>query len=795
MVEFRTIDGSNNNPEGLGKSKTQLTRLLNSAYEDGFDLPRGITSAYPEGDPRQIFLGPSRLPNPREISNAVSAQDRSVTNQLDASDWIWQWGQFLDHDLDLNVGGSEAFFIPVDPNDPISGRLPPNSDFAFAEIPMLDGSVDAVVIPFLGDTAEGGLVPSDQILGSSTNLTTAGSDFATAIATVGGPEAGTPFIPITRIIAAPGTGKPGSPRQQINQSTSFIDGSQVYGADEELAMLLRANDGSGKLRSQNIGGEELLPFDPEAQGVAFIAGDPRVDEQIALTATQTLFLREHNRIAEQLATRISSGDSDVISLLEASGLEKGDFIYESARKVVGAKIQFITYSEYLPLLLGKDLVSHYEGYRSTVDPSISEEFANVSFRLGHSQLSSEIQRVDVSGNRVESISLGEAFLDPQEIIDDGADSLLRGLTSQVSQAVDNLLVDGVRNLLFSVGTDSPPTGGFDLAAVNLQRGRDVGIPSYNQARTELGLKPAGAFLSTDSQQGITTDPEVAARFASIYNSIDDVDFWIGGISEDPVNGGLVGELFSQILTSQFTRLRDGDRFFYLTELEDLLKLDPNLQETTLSQVISQNTAAGYEMQRNAFVVPGLSIESLENRDRKSLEFAVNLSDVSSSKVTVDFATVNGTATAGEDYVATSGKLTFNPGETTQKVTVHLLDSSAVLDQNQTVLVSLSNASNQNIDEYLAVSKPNFDRQITGGSSDDRLNGGFGNDLIEGLGGNDTLNGQFGNDFLAGGEGDDRLNGDFSFGSVNQIAQSLSSIFNQSSNRFSEPIFWPVWQSV
>ncbi|MGB7088168.1 MAG: peroxidase family protein, partial [Phormidesmis sp.] len=158
MVEFRTIDGSNNNPEGLGKSKTQLTRLLNSAYEDGFDLPRGITSAYPEGDPRQIFLGPSRLPNPREISNAVSAQDRSVTNQLDASDWIWQWGQFLDHDLDLNVGGSEAFFIPVDPNDPISGRLPPNSDFAFAEIPMLDGSVDAVVIPFLGDTAEGGLV-------------------------------------------------------------------------------------------------------------------------------------------------------------------------------------------------------------------------------------------------------------------------------------------------------------------------------------------------------------------------------------------------------------------------------------------------------------------------------------------------------------------------------------------------------------------------------------------------------------------------------------------------------------
>ena len=790
MVEFRTIDGSENNPSGKGQAETPLIRLLNSAYEDGFDRPRGITRTYSPGDPRQIFLGPSRLPNPRKISNAVSDQNRSVPNQLDASDWIWQWGQFLDHDLDLNEGGSEPFFIPVDPDDPISGRLPSDSDeFEFAKFPTIGGAGETIILPFLGNTAGGGPVPLDQVIGGSETArvdATGGLEIGSAaIAAIEEPKAGMPFLPFTRIIAAPGTGEPGAPRAHINEITAFIDGSQVYGSGEELAELLRLKDGSGKLKSQRIGGEELLPFNPaieDASARQFIAGDPRVNEQVALMSVHTLFLREHNRIADQLAARISAGDSEIVALLDASGLEEGDFIYESARKVVGAKIQFITYNEYLPLLIGKNLADNYGGYRSNVDPSISEEFANVSFRLGHSQLSPQIQRVDARGNRVESIALSDAFFDTEEVVADGADSILTGLTSQVSQSVDNLIVDGVRNLLFGVGTDSPPTGGFELAAVNIQRGRDVGLPSYNEARVGLGLKPAVSFLTTDSKQGITSDPETAARFASIYDSIDDVDFWVGGISEDPVNGGLVGELFSKVLTNQFTRLRDGDRFFYLTEREDLLKLAPNLEKTTLSRIISQNTSADFQIQDKAFIVPGLSVKSRKSRDRNKLKYTVKLSDISSSKVTVDFATADGTATAGEDYVATRGQLTFNPGETSKTITVALLDSHAVLKNNQTVLMSLSNASNQNIDVDLAVSQPNFDRRIIGSPSNDRLRGRFGNDLIKGLGGNDRLYGQFGNDFMVGGDGNDQLEGDFNIRSLKQLGQRQSALFKESSRR-------------
>ncbi|AFY57212.1 heme peroxidase family protein,Calx-beta domain-containing protein,putative calcium-binding protein [Rivularia sp. PCC 7116] len=782
MIQFRTINGSDNHPENLGEAGSLLRRLLKPAYEDGFNLPRGITESQP-GNP---FIGPSQLPNPRKISNAISAQTKSVPNSIDASDWIWQWGQFLDHDLDLNEGGNEAFFIPVDADDPIADNLPRlgvaqsqlnvNVNARQASASALQPS--GLILPFLGNTAPENLPAVDSLV---SNAEVREENAEVGIAQLESPsqrQAGTPFIPLTRITAAPGTGIEGKPRQQVNLITSFIDGSQVYGSEKDRADFLRANS-SGELKSQNINGEELLPFNTAnppfpngnplglPQEELFIAGDPRANEQVGLTAAHTLFVREHNSIAEDIARRIAAGDSDILNLLEHSGLSKNDFIYESARKVIGAQIQQITYNDYLPLLIGKNLVENYSGYKPNVDPRISQEFANVSFRLGHSQLSPELRRVNPDGTSAGTIPLGEAFFTPDKIINNGADSLLAGLTTQQSQAVDNLVVDGVRNFLFGVGTDAPATGGFDLAAVNIQRGRDVGLPSYNDARRALGLRPATAFLTTDRRQGITSDPEVAARFASIYDSVEQVDFWIGGISEDPVNGGLVGELFSKVLIDQFTRLRDGDRFFYLNQLEDLLVLDPDLQTTTLSDIISRNTDPDYIIQENAFIVPNLSIDDANSSKEGLLEFVVNLSDVSSSIVTVDFETIDGTATKGEDYAESKGTLTFNPGETSKTITVNLLNSS-VLEDNETVLVKIDNASNQNIEDNLAVSKPIVNREIKGTDFNDYLKGTFGNDLIEGLSGNDKIFGRFGNDYLDGGEGDDKINGDSNFGRRSQL---------------------------
>lgn len=764
MVKFRTINGSNNHPQDLGKTESRLIRLVDPAFEDGYSLPRGIT----ENQPNNPSIGPSRLPNPRKISNAISAQSKSVPNSLNASDWIWQWGQFLDHDLDLNEGTQERFFIPVDPNDPLAIRIKASeANLSGNSENRLDGnsnlnSQQVIPLPFLGNTVGGELISIDGLVSQ-----VGANQIGVAINSDTQRQAQTtilPFIPLTRVTPAPGTGVPGKPRQYINEITSFIDGSQVYGSEEERAEFLRADNANGKLKSQNINGEELLPYNTagllnaggDEREDLFIAGDVRANEQIGLTAAHTLFVREHNSVAEDIASRIEAGDKKVLNLLDKSGLEENEFIYESARKVVGAQIQQITYSEYLPLLIGKNLIDDYSGYNPKVDPRISNEFANVSFRLGHSQLSTELQRVNPDGSSDGSVALSEGFFRPDLVVNDGADSVLVGLTAQEAQAVDNLVVDGVRNFLFPAGT-----GGFDLAAVNIQRGRDVGLPSYNNARRGLGLKPVKAFLTTDRQLGITSDPEVAARFASIYDSVEDVDFWIGGISEDPVNGGLVGQLFNKVLTDQFTRLRDGDRFFYLNHLDQLRVLDPDFETTKLSDILEDNTNGNYVFSNNVFIVPGLTVDSLNSEEGSPLEFVVSLSDVSSATVTVDFQTIDGTATAGEDYIKNSGTLVFNPGETTKNISVNLLNES-VLNDNETVLLKLSNASNKNIEDNLAVSRPIFDREIIGNSKNNRLNGSFGNDLIEGLAGKDKISGGFGNDFLDGGEGNDTLNGDSKF---------------------------------
>jgi hypothetical protein len=515
-IEFRSIDGSNNNRDNptWGEAEIELIRLLEPDYSDGISAPAGMNR-----------------PNPRAISNAIASQSESIPNSFNASDWLWQWGQFVDHDLDLTDPPAGARFLPI----PV-----PENDPTFTP-----GSI----------------------------------------------------IPFRRNAAAPGTGTDSNnPRQQVNAITAYIDGSSVYGSDLERAHFLRSGEG-GKLKTS---AGNLLPFNTENLENAnpfgvdaddlFIAGDVRANEQIGLTAVHTLFVREHNRLADEIAA-----DPTTSQKAADAGLSVDEYIYQTARRIVGAQIQAITYNEFLPLLLGEGAIDPYSGYDETVNPSISNEFSTAAYRVGHTMLSSELQRINNDGTSAGSISLRDSFFNTQEITENGIDSLLLGLASQKAQAVDALLVDDIRNFLFPAGT-----GGLDLAAVNIQRGRDHGLPSYNEARRGLGL---GGYTSFDQ---ITSDAEIAQRFRDIYgttdgqDNIDLVDLWIGGIAEDAYNGGMVGELFNVILSDQFQRLQDGDRFFYLAD-QDLLNLRPDIGDTTLSDIIVRNTDIT-TIQDNAFIV-------------------------------------------------------------------------------------------------------------------------------------------------------------------------------------------------
>ncbi|MGK7949831.1 MAG: peroxidase family protein [Xenococcaceae cyanobacterium] len=516
-AEFRSLDGSNNNLEhpDWGKSHTPLLRLTATDYDDGLSFLKTQGS------------NGNSLASPRQISNAVSAQSRSIKNYLGASDWLWQWGQFLDHDLSLtHSDNSEQFNIAI-----------PQGDRYF----------------------------DPYNTGPATMSFHRSSDF---------------------IIDGNGV------RQQENTITTYIDASNVYGSDETTAKALRTLDGTGKLKtSQSKDGDVLLP--KNQQGF-FLAGDERVNEQVGLIATHTLFVREHNRLADEIETLLDQKTPELVEQFNRSGLNQGDFIYETARKIVGAEIQAITYNEFLPVLLGNnspDLESLI--YNSNTNPGISNEFSTAAFRVGHTLLSSEIQLANDRGSQG-SIRLKDAFFNPSFVEEQGIDSLLLGLASQEAQAVDNLLIDDVRNFLFG----SPGAGGFDLASLNIQRGRDHGLGSLNQVRQVLGLDVYEDFSTLTGG-----NTQLANALSLVYDSVDDVELWVGGLAEVEINGGLVGETFNVIIKDQFTRVAEGDRFFFardvhLSSLENILVLD--VAKTSLADIIRQNSSI-HNIQDRAFL--------------------------------------------------------------------------------------------------------------------------------------------------------------------------------------------------
>lgn len=539
QAEFRSIDGSGNNlgQPAFGQADIELIRLLDNAYDDGISVPRG-------GDP-------SSLPSARLISNIVADQVGSVPNFLGASDWLWQWGQFLDHDMDFTPGSASP--------DPFH-----------------------IAVPKFGD---GYFNPSEQ-------------DGV--------------IIPFNRSLEATGTGTSTSnPRQQINQITSFIDASMIYGSDASRAAALRSTINAGMLETSLATNGEVLPMkntvgQPNDNGGSpnstdfYLSGDVRANEQIGLTATHSLFVREHNRIVTDLSNRLLANESALVVKRDAAIADttngvnnEADFLYESARKLVGAQIQQITYQEFVPVLIGSGL-GMYSGYDSNIDPSVSNVFATAAYRLGHTLLSPQLKRPGLG-----DIALKDAFFNPSEVEQNGIDVLLLGLAQQEAQELDHMLVDGVRNFLFG----PPGMGGLDLASLNMQRGRDHGLPGYTETFNTIFSDTIDDFDDLGSGGLGLMEDSVVALLEQAYATVDQIDLWLGGISELPdTHGGLLGPTFTHFMIDQFGRTRDGDRFFYLDDavLEHLELLDTSFGETLLSDIILRNSSIG-SIQDDVFV--------------------------------------------------------------------------------------------------------------------------------------------------------------------------------------------------
>ena len=374
-------------------------------------------------------------------------------------------------------------------------------------------------------------------------------------------------ISMTRSVIDPTTGVAGKPAVTTNNVTGWIDGSMVYGSDATTAASLR--NAAGRMLTSE--GDNL----PIVDG-AYVAGDIRVAENPDLIALQTLFVREHNRQVDLLAA--------------AHPDWTGDQLYDQARAIVTAEIARITYNEFLPHLLGANAIKPYRGYNPNVDASLTEEFAGAAFRLGHSIVSANLERTDELGNVVGTpVTLKDAFFqDPESYLaDGGGDGLLRHLTNDLSNSLDVHIVDDLRNFLFVPGV------GMDLAAINLQRGRDLGLGTLNETRVALGLKAYTSFSQ------ITSDATTAAALEAAYGDINKVELWIGGLAENHLPGAMVGQTFDVIVARQFQALRDGDRFWYQNQGFDKATMR-EIEATTLSSLILKNTDTE-NMQADAFV--------------------------------------------------------------------------------------------------------------------------------------------------------------------------------------------------
>ncbi len=151
-----------------------------------------------------------------------------------------------------------------------------------------------------------------------------------------------------------------------------------------------------------------------------------------------------------------------------------------------------------------------------------------------------------------SISLANAFFNPVEIEQTGVDPILKYLATDNAQEVDNKIVPELQNFLFG----PPGAGGFDLASLNIQRGRDHGLADYNTTRLAYGLAPVSSFAQ------ISSNPEIQAELKRLYGNVNNIDLWVGGLAEDHAPGASVGPTFQRIIANQFERLRDGDRLWY-----------------------------------------------------------------------------------------------------------------------------------------------------------------------------------------------------------------------------------------
>lgn len=322
----------------------------------------------------------------------------------------------------------------------------------------------------------------------------------------------------------------------------------MYGHTDEIAKRLRTGVYGLMKTSVAPSIKDALP--PNAgpspvpgQPLLFDLGAENNNVQPMLQVFNTLFLREHNRYVTELFSRDRTMSDEEM--------------YQRARARNRALFQKITYEEYLPRLLGSGLPA-YKGFNASARGGVTSEFCTVAMRYGHSAQPGIIPRSLPGRAEVEEghLVLRDHFLNTAAIRAHNIDSLLYGAATVSKELlVSARAVLDMRNFFVGLSGESGALRYYDIPAADVQRGRDHGLPTFNDARAALGLPRFTSWSQFAAEN--------QAPLATLYASIDDVDLLAGAASEVMgYRGSQVGETTHHILVRQFTALRDADRYWY-----------------------------------------------------------------------------------------------------------------------------------------------------------------------------------------------------------------------------------------
>jgi Ca2+-binding RTX toxin-like protein len=572
-----------------------------------------------------------------------------------------------------------------------------------------------------------------------------------------------------------------------------------------------------------------LTYDDESLNSHFVTGDGRGNENIALTTVHSIFHSEHNRLVEaNKATILAAAAAGDIAFLNkwllvdvaavpgntATLVWDGEKLFQAARFVTEMQYQHLVFEEFARRV--QPNVDPFVFTNSAdVDPSILAEFAHVVYRFGHSMLTGTVDRLEndlttVNG-AANQATLIEAFLNPQMYIGSGTTleaangAIIRGLTRDVANEMDEFIVSDVRSNLLGLP--------LDLAALNIARARDTGVPSLNNTRAQLyndfgsaDLKPYTSWV--DYAQHIK-NPSSIINFIAAYGthaellaadvntvaekravamalvmggsaSIDGgtrifvadqpdrlaflnatgtyaggnlgglnlVDLWIGGLAEEKNEfGGMLGSTFNFVFEYQMEHLQNGDRLYYLSRTQGLNLLN-HLEPNTFTDLVMRNTDLGdiYATHLNGalFVTPDHILELDPGIAQDGADPVYD--DLFQQAIDPKVVRITGTDLDDNGHFE-GGLLKFSGGE---HVVLGGTEGNDTLLGDKGIDVLWGDGGN----DYLNAGMESDD--VFGGDGDDIIEDPFGDDVLRGNQGNDVISGGVGIDLLFGDQGVDYI---------------------------------------